>query len=146
MVAIFPASAKGGGVYLAFPDVCKFPFLGVPTPIPYPNIAKTAQEAQKKKPATKGAKVTRSKTSSSQGSEAGTQKGIVSSRNRDWAVFKMAAGKVKSEISSLKAMLSQLNGRLMGLRSDDPNPWQKLLQDYAVAASALYVTIQNDKG
>ena len=29
MVAIFPASAKGGGLCLAFPDVCKVPPLGI---------------------------------------------------------------------------------------------------------------------
>lgn len=33
------ANAMMGGMSLGFPDVCKTPVLGVPVPIPYPNIA-----------------------------------------------------------------------------------------------------------
>jgi len=34
---MMPASTKGGGMCLAFPDVCKTPSPGGPVPIPYPN-------------------------------------------------------------------------------------------------------------
>ncbi len=34
------ANTQGGGMDLAVPDVCLTPVGGVPTPIPYPNIAK----------------------------------------------------------------------------------------------------------
>ena len=37
-VAIFSLSTADAGICLAFPDVCKTPILGVPVPIPYPNI------------------------------------------------------------------------------------------------------------
>jgi hypothetical protein len=30
------------------------------------------------------------------------------------------------------------------MSSKDPNEWQKVLQDYAVAASALFVTLNSD--
>ena len=33
------ANCQMGGMSLGFPDVCKTPVLGVPIPIPYPNIA-----------------------------------------------------------------------------------------------------------
>ena len=37
--AFFAATTADVGICLAFPDVCKTPFIGVPVPIPYPNIA-----------------------------------------------------------------------------------------------------------
>ena len=38
-----PASTNGGGMCLAFPDVCKTPAPPAPPiPIPYPNIAKSS--------------------------------------------------------------------------------------------------------
>ena len=40
--------------------------------------------------------------------------------------------------------LAQLHNRLSSMSSKDPNEWQKVLQDYAVAASALFVTLNSD--
>ena len=37
-VSVF-ANCQMGGMSLGFPDVCKTPVLGVPVPIPYPNIS-----------------------------------------------------------------------------------------------------------
>ena len=45
----FPAGSKGGGFTVAFPDVCKTPTPAGPVPIPYPNIAQTAQAKQQAK-------------------------------------------------------------------------------------------------
>jgi hypothetical protein len=138
VVAIFPASAKGGGVCLAFPDVCKVPTPSGPQPLPYPNIAKTAQEAQKskKKVAGAGSKIvtTRSRLSRSQGAEAGTMKGTIASKNM-----------AKSEIGKIKGALTQLHSKIIAMNSSDPDQWQKALTDYLVAAGALYVTQQNAK-
>lgn len=133
MVAIFPASTKGGGLCLAFPDVCKTP-APVGQPIPYPNIAKTAQEAQKSKTKvqTKTAAVARSHFSRSQGDSVGVMKGIASSKT-----------KAKTEISQIKALLNQHHSKLMAMNSNNPDEWQKLLGDYLVAAGALYVTKHN---
>lgn len=122
---MFPASMKkaSSGVSLAFPDVCKMPLpTASVTPIAYPNIAKTAQAAQKA-----------SKVPASGASKATAMGG--------------SKADVSGKIAQLKSALNQLNAKLMGLQSDDPNKWQEVLSDYCVAASALYVTtIHNIKG
>jgi hypothetical protein len=48
-VAIFPASSKGGGMSIGFPDVCKTPAPPQPVvPVAYPNIALTSGSASLK--------------------------------------------------------------------------------------------------
>ncbi len=101
MVAIFPASSKGGGTCLAFPDVCKTPAPPAPfAPIPYPNIG-TVSQAKKtsKKVKFKGkeAVTKKSEMSRSSGDEAGTLKGMISSKNMDKVTYKMGTSKVKVE-------------------------------------------------
>ena len=137
MVAIFPASTKGGGICLAFPDVCKMP--GPPSPfvpVPYPSIAKTAQEAQKEKTklSSKTVVVKASQISRTQGDEAGTMKGLMSMKN-----------KAKAEISQIKSLLTKHHSKLMAMESNNPDEWQQVLGEYLVAAGALYVTKQNAK-
>lgn len=125
---MFPASIKGGGISIFFPDVCKTPAGAGATPIPYPNIAKTASAAQKTKKTASTKVMTKGSTfSRSRGDAAGTLKGVASS-------------KVQGEILGLKGMLNQLNGKLQRMTTSDPNEWQVVLQEYAVVASALYVT------
>ena len=51
--------------------------------------------------------------------------------------------KTAVEIQQIKGMLSHLNIKLQALKSNDPNEWQAVLQEYAVAASALYMTQNN---
>ncbi len=123
---------SSGGLSMAFPDVCKTPAPVGPIPIPYPNVAKTALADQAKGskkvknignlPTTKAAKY-----SMSRGDEAGVTKGMISSAAR-------------GEIGQLKSILNRLNTNLLKLRTHDPDEWQRLLQDYLVAAAALYVT------
>jgi hypothetical protein len=137
-MAMIPKATKGGGICIAFPDVCKVPVPVSPiAPIPYPNIAKTAQDAQKTKAtASKPAAKKGSAASRSRGDEAGVLKGIVSS-------------KARGELQQIRASLNVLNARLQAMKSNDPDQWQKVLRDYVVAASALFVTqwsISNDKG
>lgn len=137
MVAIFPASTKGGGICLAFPDVCKMPGPPGPfVPVPYPNIAKTAQEAQvsKTKFSQKQVAVKASQVGRTQGGEAGTMKGLVSMKN-----------KAKAEIGQIKSLLTKHHSKLMAMESDNPDEWQQVLGEYLVAAGALYVTKQNAK-
>jgi hypothetical protein len=126
---MFPASTKASsGITIAFPDVCKVPVPpGGVTPIPYPSIAKTATAATKTKTPNKTAAMKPSAFSRIQGNMAGIQQGMVSSKN--------------TEVAQLKAMLNQLNTKLQGLKSNDPNEWQGVVQEYVVAASALYVTV-----
>jgi len=134
---MFPASSKGGGFAVAFPDVCKTPTPPGPIPIPYPNIAKTAQEKQSKQVKV-GGKVAglRNKSSfkKSTGNEAATRSfgaGVISA-------------KAQSEVTTLKARLNSLNVKMQGLSPNQPERWQSTLQDYAVTASALYTTLNPD--
>ncbi len=127
---MFSSAHASSGLAVAFPDVCKVPVMPIPMPIPYPNIAKTAQAAQKKKSATKVVAGRKSAFPRTRGDAAGAIKGVVSSKT--------------NEMQQLKTSLSQLNTKLQGLRSTDPNEWQSVLQEYVVAASALYVTMHDE--
>jgi hypothetical protein len=94
---MMPASSKKGGMALGFPDVCKTPAAPSPIPIPYPNIAqlsgtdKTAKKVllSNKETVTEGSKISRSS-----GDEAGTLKGVISSKNMDQVKFKTYSSKV----------------------------------------------------
>ena len=92
-----PASSKSGGMCLAFPDVCLTPVLGVPVPIPYPNIAQVSNASDtvdKVVIENKETVVESSKISSSMGDEAGVQGGVTSGKNMDEVQFKGYSSKV----------------------------------------------------
>lgn len=111
---------SSSGVTIAFPDVCHIPAPPTgPLPIPYPSFAKTATAAQQRR---KAVASTPTAVARSAGDEAG----------------------VMSEVGTLKAKLTQLNTRLQSLPAFDPNQWQAVLQEYAVLASALYLTQKKD--
>lgn len=131
-----PTQASSG-LTISFPNVCKLPSSPAPfVPIPYPSFAKTAVKNQKKTGMTlKKAPVTLSK-----GSEPGTLKSVVSSTNKG-PVPVVGAPAVSGEISMIRGALAQLHNKLSSMSSSDPNEWQKVLQDYAVTASALFVTL-----
>lgn len=44
---MFPASTKGGGQCLAFPDVCKTPAAPSPLPMPFPNLSDSIPPQEK---------------------------------------------------------------------------------------------------
>jgi hypothetical protein len=70
------------GTSVAFPDVCKTPSPGGPIPIPYPNIARSADTAQASKTVTVAGSppcLKDSHFSTSTGDEAGTAGGGVTS-------------------------------------------------------------------
>lgn len=109
---MFPASTKGGGVNTtASPlDVCKTPAPGGPIPIPYANMVdglaesgdEAAKRTQKKIVADAARKGHKTKTATGaaiamQGDEAGTQKGIVSSKNMQKTTYTMGSSKVSFE-------------------------------------------------
>ena len=134
----FPAGSKGGGFTVAFPDVCKTPTPAGPVPIPYPNIAQTAQAKQQAKKVKVGGNAAALKGKSafkkSTGNEAATRSlgaGVMSP-------------KARGEVLSLKARMNALNVKIQGLSLDQPEQWQGVLQDYAVTASALYTTLKPD--
>jgi hypothetical protein len=78
------------GMITAFPDVCKTPSPGGPVPIPYPNIAKSADSADTSKDVQANGQpimLKKSNFSQSSGDEAGTAGGVVSNVNRGKAMF-----------------------------------------------------------
>lgn len=118
---------------IAFPSVCRAPMPSSgPVPIPYPNIARTATEKQQSKVKFERETVVTLGSSFSQvhGNEPGTARGMTSS--------KMA------EAAALRNMLGNLHTMMLTLPPRDPAVWQQALEDYAVAASALYVTLNDD--
>ena len=75
-------NADTNGTTIAFPDVCKTPTPGGPVPIPYPNIARSADTAKGTKTVKVDGKpvcVKDSNFSTSTGDEAGTAGGGVAS-------------------------------------------------------------------
>jgi len=84
------AHGKGNGLSVAFPDVCLTPSPAGPIPIPYPNVARSADVADGvtsvkvdgAMPATKDARYSRSS-----GDEAGVTGGVASGCNRGAATF-----------------------------------------------------------
>src|SRR5690349_3171118 len=99
---MFPASSKGGGMCMGFPDVCKTPAPPSPSPIPipYPNMAQCStatKESQKVKIANMGALTKESEMPSSNGDEPGVAGGVSSSVNMGKCCYKMGSSKVKIE-------------------------------------------------
>lgn len=117
---MFPAATKKGGQCAAFPDVCKTPAPPSPSPVPvpYPNMAmlnnaKGSSCAKKVKICKKKAITKKTIIKSSTGDEAGTLKGVISSKTRGEATFRMGSFRIKVEghpIVYLTCMTGQ-NGR-----------------------------------
>lgn len=85
---------------MGMPDVCKTPSPAGPVPIPYPNIGNLAQAQKtstKVKFDGKEAANLNTQMSQSQGDEAGTAGGVVSSTNMQTVAFKKGSMKVKIE-------------------------------------------------
>jgi hypothetical protein len=94
-------NADTNGTTIAFPDVCKTPSPGGPIPIPYPNIARSADTAKgtkKVKVEGKPVCVKDSSFSTSTGDEAGTAGGgVASSKTKGKAEFVNFSMDVKFE-------------------------------------------------
>lgn len=99
MVAIMPASTKGGGEALGAPDVCLTPAPPAPpVPTPYPNkgsLNQASKTSTKVKIAGKAVVSKKSEIPRSMGDEAGVNKGVVSGMNMGKITFKKASSKVK---------------------------------------------------
>ena len=100
---MIPASTNGGGMCMAFPDVCKTPAPPAPPiPIPYPNMAQLTQATGStcsQKVTFDGKKVvtTASKIPQSNGDEAGTLGGVASNVNMNTCEYMMYSFDVKFE-------------------------------------------------
>jgi len=99
MVAIFPASTKGGGNCLGLPDVCLTPAPPAPPiPTPYPNsgmINQAKKTSTKVKFSGKEVVTVSSEISRSMGDEAGVNKGVMSGMNMAKITFKTGSSKVR---------------------------------------------------
>ena len=116
---MFPASTKGGGQCMGFPDVCKTPAPPAPfVPIPYPNIAMPTQAngstvSKKVKIGNKEVCTIKTEISMSSGDEAGTAGGgMVSAKFKGPALYKKGSSKVSAEGSAIVHLTSliALNG------------------------------------
>ena len=109
---MFPIVTKQGGQAMATPDVCKTPSPGGPVPIPYPNVAMSAQLTKgstKTKVAGMPAAVMNSEISMSSGDEAGTAGGgVISSKFKGNCVYKMGSMKVKIEGKNAMILTSMI--------------------------------------
>ena len=99
---MFPASTKGGGMTVAFPNVCKTPAAPSPLPIPYPSIgqcsdAKGSTCSKKVKILNKAVLTKVSEIASTNGDQAGTLKGVVSQTTGSKAQYKGSEKKVLIE-------------------------------------------------
>ena len=105
------AHKGSGGMSMVFPDVCKTPAAPSPIPIPYPNIGKASDTSQGpttvkldgQMPMVKGAKYMRS-----QGDEAGTLGGVMSSVNMNECEYLLYSFDVKFEGKNVCRMGDQL--------------------------------------
>jgi len=76
---MFPASTKGSGKGLGFPDVCNTPATSPPIPVPYPTLSQTNTFPMTVKKVTAGkASVQKGGLKNSLGDEAGVQGGVAS--------------------------------------------------------------------
>jgi hypothetical protein len=89
-----------GGITTAFPDPCKTPSPAGPVPIPYPNIAKSADaDKEAKKVTADGEKVCLKDScfKLSTGDEPGTGQGLISNKIKGKAEFLLFSFDVKFE-------------------------------------------------
>lgn len=116
--------ASSGGITPFFPDVCKTPAPPAPfVPIPYPNIAKSADTA-------KGSSTVKmdgnpimiegSNFSTSMGDEAGSMGGIVSSCTKGKAEFVMYSFDVKADGKGVCRQLDMMLGNKGGTFNTPP--------------------------
>jgi hypothetical protein len=150
------AHKASSGVTFVFPDVCVIPAAtaNMTAPLPYPSFAGTALARQKQ--VTMGVKTPRGETltvKKSTGDEAGSSgSGVTSYRIKGKTEFMQYSFDVKyegspvvrHEITQLHNALNQVNAQLQNMTSRDPDVWQRLVQDYVVSVSALYMTLKDD--
>ena len=123
--------AASSGTTIAFPDVCKTPSPGGPIPIPYPNIARSADSDKAAKKVSADGNPLCVKDScfkTSTGDEAGTAGGgVASSKTKGKAEFVNFSFDVKAEGKNVPRAFDLM------LHNDKNTPPAPLLQGPAVA-------------
>ena len=112
---MMPATSKGGGQCVAFPDVVKIPAPPAPfAPAPFPNMADPAQAngstcSSKVKILNKEVCTTKTEISMTSGDEAGTAGGgMVSAKIKGPALYKKGSSKVKVEGAPMVHLMSMI--------------------------------------
>jgi X-X-X-Leu-X-X-Gly heptad repeat protein len=136
------ARRASSAVTVSIPSACRTPAPpGGLVPIPFPNFATTAVKSQRE--ASSG---TQQKTPVGAPAPLGTP-APASIRPGEISI-KLGSSSLRvarsGEILQLHNGLNQLNSKLQSLATDDPDEWQRVVQDYVVMASALYVTLNDD--
>jgi hypothetical protein len=114
-----------GGVTIAFPDTCMTPAVPAPVPIPYPNVALSADTAEASKQVLCDGNPICLKDSNfrvSTGDEAGTNNGIASGRIKGKAEFILYSFDVKVEGKNVPRALDLM------LHNDKNTPPAPLIQ------------------
>ena len=113
--------AGSSGIAICFPDVCLTPILGVPVPIPYPNISKSSDlKKGSKKVKADGEKIAIEGCNfkESMGDSTGSQGGVMSGKTEKKAEFMLYSMDVKIEgkgvCRALDMVLSNKNNTAPG--------------------------------
>ena len=117
--------ASSSGIATAFPDVCKTPSPAGPIPIPYPNIAMSADTSQGSKQVKVDGNpimLQGSAFSKSTGDEAGSAGGVVSSVNKGKAEFILYSFDVKIEGKSVPRLADLMVQNKGGSPNTPPFP------------------------
>ena len=133
-ISVLRASSHTGVAVPVFPDVCKTPTPGGPVPIPYPSMAGASQVKNVSRDAS--AKVVMTKDARhvmSTGDEAGSAGGVMSN--------KVKAQASQARIGQLRSRLQAITTQLGALRGGDPNPWHKLVDEYVLVTTELYLEL-----
>jgi hypothetical protein len=145
------AHKASSGMSVCFPDVCKTPTPAGGTPLPYPNFATTASARQKQRQT--GVSVKTPTSPASTGVQPASTQGLISNTVAGKAQFVKYSFDVKNEgnavrrheVVQLHNSLDQVHAQLKDMTSIDPDVWQRMVQDYVVAVSALYLTLKDDE-
>jgi hypothetical protein len=135
---IFPMATAKGGISVCFPDVCKIPAPPapfVPAPYPNPNLGNVTNEvaAQKTKLATKTTTTIMSKAASAHG--ALLQRTLSSMGRVSYQPPATKTMNIRNKMSIAHQQLMAYNG------SESPEIWQQALENYVLAASAVYLML-----
>ncbi|MFO0949493.1 MAG: DUF4150 domain-containing protein [Planctomycetota bacterium] len=116
---------SSNGMVIVFPDVCKTPSPAGPVPIPYPNIAQSADVTDTATTVLADGQKIAIKTSvfsKSSGDEPGTAGGVVSSVNRGKAKFVNYSFDVKAEGQNVPRKLDPMIQNGGGSYNTPPSP------------------------
>jgi hypothetical protein len=133
-------SKNTGSAVGAFPDVCTTPAWPAPLPLPYPGVTYDWRASQTKAPPPVGQKVAVKGSSipRSRGDEAGTLKGMVTSKQLGATAFVVRGAPNVVAEQGLRSHLSRLHNDMLMMRADNPELWHAAIDNYVRLVAELY--------